>query len=94
MSYFFKVVEKTPFSITFAIDEYLCETTTKTELLSLALPSFYKIRDFYKTWFNRFSLYIYENEFLYETELENYSFAPDLNKIISGKYFLVIYANK
>ena len=94
MSYFFKVVYKNHQGIVFSNDEYLCETTTKAELLSLSLPSFYKIQNFYGTWFTKFSLYISNNEFLYETDCQNYSFATDLNKIISGKYFLIIYANK
>ena len=94
MSYFFKVTFKDHRGIVFSNDEYLCETTTKAELLSLALPSFYKIQNFYGTWFTKFSLYISNNEFLYETDSHNYSFAMDLNKIIYGKYFLIIYAIK
>ena len=46
MSYFFKVVYKNHQGIVFSNDEYLCETTTKAELLSLSLPSFYKIQNF------------------------------------------------
>ena len=94
MTYFFQVTFKNHQGIVFSNDEYLCETTTKAELLSLALPSFYKIQNFYGTWFSKFSLYISNNEFLYETDKFNYSFASDLNKIISGKYFLIIYAIK
>ena len=94
MSYFFQISSKNSHGIVFTNQEYLCETTTKANLLSLALPSFYKIQNFYGPWFSKFSLYISNNEFLYETDKFNYSFASDLNKIISGKYFLIIYAIK
>ena len=78
----------------FSNKEYLCEETTKANLISLALPSFYKIKDFYGRWYSRFSLYVYNNDFLYEVNRDNYSFARDLNSIITGKYYLVIYATK
>ena len=78
----------------FSNKEYLCEETTKANLISLALPSFYKIKDFYGRWYSRFSLYVYNNDFLYEVNRDNYSFACDLNSIITGKYYLVIYATK
>ena len=94
MSYFFQISSKNSHGIVFTNQEYLCETTTKANLLSLALPSFYKIQNFYGTWFSKFSLYISNNEFLYETDTHNYSYATDLNKLISGKYFLIIYAIK
>ena len=94
MSYFFQVMNKNSQGICFANPEYLCEETTKADLLSLALPSFYKIQNFYNKWFSKFSLYISTNEFLYETLDDKYSFATDLNKIVSGKYFLLIYATK
>ena len=94
MSYYFQVSYKNSQGIVFTIKEYLCETTTKANLLSLALPSFYKIQNFYGKWFSKFSLYISNNEFLYEADQNNYSFATDLNQIVSGKYFLIIYAIK
>ena len=78
----------------FSNKEYLCEETTKANLISLALPSFYKIKDFYGKWYSRFSLYVYNNDFLYEVNGDNYSFARDLNSIITGKYYLVIYASR
>ena len=93
MSYFFQVLSKNPNGIVF-ITEYLCEETTKGDLLTLALPSFYNIQKFYKTWFSYFSLYISNNEFLYEVNQEKYLVASDLNTIVSGKYFLIIYALK
>ena len=78
----------------FSNKEYLCEETTKANLISLALPSFYKIKDCYGRWYSRFSLYVYNNDFLYEVNGDNYSFARDLNSIITGKYYLVIYASR
>ena len=94
MDYFFQISSKNSNGIEFINTEYLCEETTKANLLSLALPSFYKIQSFYGKWYRRFSLYISNNDFLYETNDDNYSFATDLNQIISGKYYLIIYAIK
>ena len=92
MSYFFQIANKNSRGIVFITTEYLCEETTKGNLLSLSLPSFYKIQDFYKKWYSKFSLYISNNEFLYETFADECSFASNLNQIVSGKYFLIIYA--
>ena len=94
MNYFFQVCCRTHQGIIFSNKEYLCEETTKSNLISLALPSFYKIKDFYGRWYSRFSLYVYNNDFLYEVNGDNYSFTRDLNSIITGKYYLVIYATK
>ena len=94
MNYFFQVCFRNNQGIKFSNKEYLCEETTKGNLISLALPSFYKIKDFYGRWYSRFSLYVYNNDFLYEVNGDNYSFARDLNSIITGKYYLVIYATK
>ena len=94
MDYFFQVCFRNNQGIIFSNKEYLCEETTKANLISLALPSFYKIKDFYGRWYSRFSLYVYNNDFLYEVNGDNYSFARDLNSIITGKYYLVIYATK
>ena len=94
MSYFFQVSSKNSNGIVFMLTEYLCEETTKGDLLSLALPSFYKIQNFYGKWYNHFSLYISNNDFLYEVNHENYTIASDLNTIVNGKYFLIIYAIK
>ena len=94
MSYFFQMISKNNQGIIFSNKEYLCEETTKANLLLLALPSFYKIQQFYRRWYSRFSLHISNNEFLYGVNGEKYSFAPDLNKTIKGKYYLIIYANK
>ena len=94
MDYFFQVCFRNNQGIIFSNKEYLCEETTKANLISLALPSFYKIKDFYVRWYSRFSLYVYNNDFLYEVNGDNYSFARDLNSIITGKYYLVIYATK
>ena len=94
MNYFFQVCFRNNQGIIFSNKEYLCEETTKANLISLALPSFYKIKDFYGRWYSRFSLYVYNNDFLYEVNGDNYSFARDLNSIIMGKYYLVIYATK
>ena len=94
MSYFFQVVSKNHQGIIFSNTEYLCEETTKGNLLMLSLPSFYKIQYFYGKWYRKFSLYISNNEFLYEVTNEDYSVAPNLNQIVSGKYFLIIYAIK
>ena len=92
MSYFFQVSSKNSNGIVFITTEYLCEETTKGDLLQLALPSFYLIQKFYGKWFSYFSLYISNNEFLYEVNQENYTIATDLNTIVTGKYFLIIYA--
>ena len=94
MNYFFQVCFRNNKRMIFSNKEYLCEETTKANLISLALPSFYKIKDFYGRWYSRFSLYVYNNDFLYEVNRDNYSFACDLNSIITGKYYLVIYASK
>ena len=94
MDYFFQLRFRNNQGIIFSNKEYLCEETTKANLISLALPSFYKIKDFYGRWYSRFSLYVYNNDFLYEVNGDNYSFARDLNSIITGKYYLVIYATK
>ena len=94
MNYFFQVCFRNNQGIIFSNKEYLCKETTKANLISLALPSFYKIKDFYGRWYSRFSLYVYNNDFLYEVNGDNYSFARDLHTIITGKYYLVIYATK
>ena len=94
MNYFFQICFRNEQGIIFSNKEYLCEETTKANLISLALPSFYKIKDFYGRWYSRFSLYVYNDDFLYEVNGDNYSFARDLNSIITGKYYLVIYATK
>ena len=94
MNYFFQIVFRNYQGIIFSNTEYLCEETTKANLISLALPAFYKIKDFYGRWFSRFSLYISNNEFLYEVDDGNYSFTRDLNTLVTGKYYLVIYATK
>ena len=94
MNYFFQVCFRNNQRMIFSNKEYLCEETTKANLISLALPSFYKIKDFYGRWYSRFSLYVYNNDFLYEVNRDNYSFAHDLNSIITGKYYLVIYASR
>ena len=94
MNYFFQICFRNEQGIIFSNKEYLCEETTKANLISLALPSFYKIKDFYGRWYSRFSLYVYDNDFLYEVNGDKYSFARDLNSIITGKYYLVIYATK
>ena len=94
MSYFFQISSCNSNGIVFITPEYLCEETTKANLLSLSLPSFYKIQNYYGKWYRRFSLYTSNNDFVYETNHDNYSFATDLNKIITGKYFLIIYAIK
>ena len=94
MNYFFQVCFRNNQRMIFSNKEYLCEETTKANLISLALPSFYKIKDFHGRWYSRFSLYVYNNDFLYEVNRDNYSFACDLNSIITGKYYLVIYATK
>ena len=94
MNYFFQICFRNEQGIIFSKKEYLCEETTKANLISLALPSFYKIKDFYGRWYSRFSLYVYNNEFLYEVNGDNYSITRDSNTIITGKYYLVIYATK
>ena len=94
MNYFFQICFRNEQGIIFSNKEYLCEETTKANLISLALPSFYKIKDFYGRWYSRFSLYVYNNEFLYEVNGDNYSISRDSNTIITGKYYLVIYATK
>ena len=94
MSYFFQVSSKNHNGIVFITTEYLCEETTKGDLLTLALPSFYKIQNFYGKWFSQFSLYVSNNEFLYEVNHDEYTIASNLNALVSGKYFLIIYAIK
>ena len=94
MSYFFRMVHKDSNRLVFITTEYLCEETTKNDLLQLGLSGFYKIYDFYKRWYSKFSLYVSNNEFLYEVTDEDYKIGPDTNKIISGKYFLIIYVNR
>ena len=96
MNYFFQVCFRNNQGIKFSNKEYLCEETTKGNLLSLALPSFYKIKDFYGRWYSRFSLCVHdtENKFIYEVNGENYSFASDLGSKLTGKYYLIIYASK
>ena len=94
MNYFFQICFRNEQGIIFSNKEYLCEETTKANLISLPLPSFYKIKDFYGRWYSRFSLYVYNNEFLYEVNGDNYSITRDSNTIITGKYYLVIYATK
>ena len=94
MSYFFQILKKNSNGIVFMTTEYLCEETTKGNLLSLSLPSFYKIQYFYGKYYRKFSLYISDNEFLYEVTDEDYSISPNLNDIVLGKYFLIIYATK
>ena len=56
MNYFFQLCFRNNQGIIFSNKEYLCEETTKANLISLALPSFYKIKDFYGRWYSRFSL--------------------------------------
>ena len=92
MSYFFQVANKNSEGIVFSNTEYLCEETTKGNLLTFALPSFYKIQYFYGKWFSRFCLYISNNEFLYEVNGDHYSVASDLGTKVTGKYYLIIYA--
>ena len=92
MSYFFQVSSKNSNGIVFITTEYLCEETTKGNLLTLALPSFYKIQIFYGKWFSHFSLYVSNNEFLYEVKQDEYTITSDLNTVVTGKYFLIIYA--
>ena len=94
MNYFFQICFRNEQGIIFSNKEYLCEETTKANLISLALPSFYKIKDFYGRWFSRFSLYISNNDFLYEVNYDNYSFTRDLNTLVTGKYYLIIYATR
>ena len=94
MNYFFQICFRNEQGIIFSNKEYLCEETTKANLISLALPAFYKIKDFYGRWFSRFSLYISNNDFLYEVNYDNYSFTRDLNTLVTGKYYLIIYATR
>ena len=94
MSYFFQIASKNTQGIVFITTEYLCEETTKGDLLSLSLPSFYKIQNYYGKWFKNFSLFVSNNKFLYSVTDEEYSITPNLSQIVSGKYFLIIYAIK
>ena len=55
MSYFFQIAYKNSQGIVFITAEYLCEETTKGNLLMLSLPSFYKIQYFYGKWYRKFS---------------------------------------
>ena len=93
MNYFFQLCFRNNQSIIFSNKEYLCEETTKGDLLYLALPSLLRIRKFYRIWYSRFTLYV-QNNFIYELTRENYTLAQDLNSKITGKYYLVIYATK
>ena len=93
MNYFFQLCFRNNQSIIFSNKEYLCEETTKGDLLYLALPSLLRIRKFYRIWYSRFTLYV-QNNFIYELTRESYTLARDLNSKITGKYYLVIYATK
>ena len=93
MNYFFQVRFRNNQRMIFSNKEYLCEETTKGDLLYLALPSLLRIRKFYRIWYSRFTLYV-QNNFIYELTRESYTLARDLNSIITGKYYLVIYATK
>ena len=93
MNYFFQLCFRNNQSIIFSNKEYLCEETTKGDLLYLALPSLLRIRKFYRIWYSRITLYV-QNNFIYELTRESYTLAQDLNSIITGKYYLVIYATK
>ena len=93
MNYFFQVRFRNKQRMIFSNKEYLCEETTKGDLLYLALPSLLKIRKFYRIWYSRFTLYV-QNNFIYELTRESYTLAQDLNSKITGKYYLVIYATK
>ena len=96
MDYFFKFVLKNDRGLKFSNKEYLCEETTKGNLLYLALPSFRRIKNFYGRWYSRFSLYVHDtkNKFIYEVNGENYTLASDLSSKITGKYYLIIYASR
>ena len=91
MDYFFQVRFRNKQIMIFSNEEYLCEETTKRNLLYLALPSLLRIRKFYKKWYSRFTLYV-QNEFIYELNRKSYTLAPDSK--ITGKYRLTIYATK
>ena len=91
MSYFFQVANKNQQGIVLITTEYLCEDTNKNNLLILGLPCFYKIKDFYGKWFNSFTMYVSNNEFLYSAIKDKYSFACNLNTPVTGKYYLIIY---
>ena len=93
MNYFFQVRFRNKQRMIFSNKEYLCEETTKGDLLYLALPSLLRIRKFYRIWYSRFTLYV-QNNFIYELTKESYTLAPDLNSKITGKYQLTIYATK
>ena len=93
MNYFFQLCFRNNQSIIFSNKEYLCEETTKGDLLYLALPSLLRIRKFYRIWYSRFTLYV-QNNFIYELTRESYTLAQDLNFKITGKYYLAIYATK
>ena len=95
MSYFFKLIHKDSHRMVFITTEYLCEETTKSDLLQLGLTGFYKIYDYYKRWgISNISLYVSNNEFLYELTNEDYKIGSDMNKIINGKYFLIVFVNR
>ena len=93
MNYFFKFVLKNDRGLKFSNKEYLCEETTKGNLLYLALPSFRRIKNFYGRWYSRFTLYV-QNKFIYEVNGESYTLASDFNSKITGKYHLIIYASR
>ena len=93
MNYFFNFVLKNDRGLKFSNKEYLCEETTKGNLLYLALPSFRRIKNFYGRWYSRFTLYV-QNKFIYEVNGESYTLASDLNSKITGKYHLIIYASR
>ena len=94
MNYFFQVRFRNKQRMIFSNEEYLCEETTKRDLLYLALPSLFRIRKSYRKWYSRFTLYVNETVFLYELTKENLTLAPDLDSKITGKYRLTIYATK
>ena len=93
MNYFFQVCFRNNQGLKFSTKEYLCEETTKGNLLYLALPSLRRIKKIYRRWYSRFTLYV-QNKFIYEVNRESYTLASDLNSKITGKYHLIIYATK
>ena len=84
MNYFFQVCFRNNQRMIFSNKEYLCEETTKGDLLYLALPSLLRIRKFYRIWYSRFTLYV-QNNFIYELTRESYTLAQDLNSKITEK---------
>ena len=93
MNYFFQVCFRNNQGMIFSNKEYLCEETTKGNLLYLALPSIRIIKKFYRKWYSRFTLYV-QDKFIYGVNRESYTLASDLNSKITGKYQLTIYASK